>query len=227
MMEEGLSRRISPSRSSRLGSLACRQLTHLTLFLLCAAQLGLVFILLRERFIQSSALNSKCVGNESVTSSALRLSQNDERKSALLTAPAGKKSNGKYLLWESKVGTAYCHGGFHYSNGNLVLPSKGIYRVFLQITYESNADLNDNDGVVNLDNKVFLFHDSYPKDRPLLSSVDTISCKANHWTKSLHTSGTFELEANSTLRVTSENVNLISSKEYLVFFGVEFLQYFG
>ncbi|XP_077457203.1 uncharacterized protein LOC144074577 isoform X2 [Stigmatopora argus] len=197
MMEEGLSRRISPSRSSRLGSLACRQLTHLTLFLLCAAQLGLVFILLRERFIQSSALNSKCVGNESVTSSALRLSQNDERKSALLTAPAGKKSNGKYLLWESKI------------------------------TYESNADLNDNDGVVNLDNKVFLFHDSYPKDRPLLSSVDTISCKANHWTKSLHTSGTFELEANSTLRVTSENVNLISSKEYLVFFGVEFLQYFG
>ncbi|XP_077571569.1 lymphotoxin-alpha-like [Stigmatopora nigra] len=224
-MEEGLPRRISKSRSSRLGSLAVQQFTHLALFLVCAAQLGLVCILLRERFLQSSTLNSKCGENENGTPSALRLSQEDEQKSALLTAPVDKKTNGKYLLWESKKGNAYCHGGFLYSNGNLVLPSKGVYRVFLQITYESNGELDNYDGVVMLVNNVFLFHDSYPKDRPLLSSVDTISSNTNQWTKSLHTSGTFILEANSTLRVTSEYVNLISSKEYLVFFGVEILQY--
>ncbi|XP_057688425.1 lymphotoxin-alpha-like isoform X2 [Corythoichthys intestinalis] len=222
MMEEGMCRRNTKSRAVLSRTTAGQYCMYLALCLLCAAVFGLVLLLLRRGCPQSPAPDSKSEVHVDGTSSALRHSQKDEYQSALLTAPFGNKTNGKYLLWESKKGNAYCHGGILYSNGNLVLPSKGVYRVFLQITYESNGDFTC-EGFVKLVNKVFLYRVTYTKDVPLLASVDTVSCSTNQWSKSLHTSGIFDLEANSTLRVTSEHVNLISSKEYLVFFGAELI----
>ncbi|CAB1415263.1 unnamed protein product [Pleuronectes platessa] len=56
--------------------------------------------------------------------------------SAMLTV--GSNINGKCLKWESDLGLAHCHGGFNYDDGNLVVPRDGIYRVFLQITYQNH-----------------------------------------------------------------------------------------
>ncbi|KAK5870483.1 hypothetical protein PBY51_003425 [Eleginops maclovinus] len=140
--------------------------------------------------------------------------------SAMLTAPKGNKTDGQYLLWEKNEGTAFCHGGFDYSRGSLVVPRDGLYRVFLQITYEGKGwqecgrKLNCN---------VFVWQKSYIQDKPLLMSVDTIVSKKSRWEKSLYTAGLFNLEADSRLRVTSSCYEGIVFNEYHMFFGAELL----
>ncbi|XP_060927970.1 lymphotoxin-alpha [Limanda limanda] len=135
---------------------------------------------------------------------------------AMLTV--GSNINGKCLKWESELGVAHCHGGFNYYDGNLVVPRDGIYRVFLQITYES-LDLCLDD--LRLSSNVLFLGDSYNESMPLLSSVDTVSCSMKQWRKSIYTAGLFKLEANDRLYVTSSNPNLIVQDEHLVFFGAE------
>ncbi|XP_053276852.1 tumor necrosis factor ligand superfamily member 15 [Pleuronectes platessa] len=138
--------------------------------------------------------------------------------SAMLTV--GSNINGKCLKWESDLGLAHCHGGFNYDDGNLVVPRDGIYRVFLQITYQS-LDLCLDD--LRLSSNVFFLGDSYNDSVLLLSTFDTVSCSMKQWRKSIYTSGLFELEANDRLYVTSSNQNLIVEDENLVFFGAELL----
>ncbi|KAM7018148.1 lymphotoxin-alpha-like [Tautogolabrus adspersus] len=141
--------------------------------------------------------------------------------SAMLTAPNGVQSDGGLLQWESNIGNAYCHGGFIYSNGSLVVPRKGVYRVFLQITFESRRAPCSIGERLKLTNIVFLSRDNYCKNVSLLSSVDTVVCSEEPWSKSLFTAGLFLLEANSRLRVISSNSELIAKKEDQVFFGAE------
>lgn len=143
--------------------------------------------------------------------------------SAMLTAPRGNSTVGEYLAWESDDGAAFCHGGFSYSSGSLVVPRNGVYRVFLQITYESKGDFECPSDELRLHNTVFFIRDTYNKNVPLLSSVETVSCSMEQWSKSLYTSGLFSLEANGRLSVKSLYPELIVKKEYQVFFGAELL----
>ncbi|XP_051278341.1 lymphotoxin-alpha [Dicentrarchus labrax] len=145
--------------------------------------------------------------------------------SAMLTAPKGNITNGKYLEWETMDGNAFCHGGFNYSSGDLVVPRNGIYRVFLQITYERKEDhgCDHLDDEIRLRNKVFVYRETYKQYMLLLSSVDTVSCSMTQWTKSLYAAGLFSLEANCRLRVTSSHPQLIVPRESEMFFGAELL----
>lgn len=127
-----------------------------------------------------------------------------------------------YLEWESKLGNVHVEGGFNYSRGNLVVPRKGKYRVYLQITYEGELSRRCVGEELVLKNSVFLFSDSYPKDTLLLSSQDTVKCDMHSWSKSLYTAASFELEANSRLWVQSSHPNFISQKYVSTFFGAEF-----
>lgn len=136
--------------------------------------------------------------------------------SAMLTAYRGNQTVGDYLQWE----TGHCEGGFHYSNGDLVVPKDGFYRVFLQITYQSDGE-HCPKVEMKLNNKVRYFTDSYRMDTTLLSSDDTVRCSKEPWTKSLYTSGLFKLEANDRLRVTSNYRKFITRNHYEVFFGAE------
>lgn len=136
--------------------------------------------------------------------------------SAMLTAPRGNRTVGKYLQWE----IAHCEGGFQYSSGDLVVPRDGFYRVFLQITYHSDGEhcpLPE----MKLNNKVFSFMESYPEDTFLLTSDDTVRCSKDLWSKSLYTSGLFKLDANSRLHVTANYPEFIARNHYEVFFGAE------
>ncbi|XP_022075810.1 lymphotoxin-alpha-like [Acanthochromis polyacanthus] len=136
--------------------------------------------------------------------------------SAMLTAYRGNQIVGEYLQWE----IGHCEGGFHYSNGDLVVPKDGFYRVFLQITYQSNGE-HCPKAEMKLNNKVLCFTDSYPTDTPLLTSDDTVKCNKELWTKSLYTSGLFKLEANARLRVNATYPTFIARNNYEVFFGAE------
>ncbi|XP_019716476.1 tumor necrosis factor ligand superfamily member 15 isoform X1 [Hippocampus comes] len=215
---EQLSQR-NARRTSRLGQVGTICAVHLSLFMLSTALLVLVLVVLRGGCSQSPA--SKSVVHGGSLSSALRSRPHKNKvEAAMLTAPHDKKTVEEYLLWESVNGNAHLHGGFRYSNGSLVIPTKGLYRVFLQLTYESNTESKFD---LKLSNTVVLYHDSYPSDVTLLSSVDTVSHSTKQWSKSLHTSGIFLMKANSRLRVKSANANLISSEEHLVFFGAELL----
>ncbi|XP_041643974.1 lymphotoxin-alpha [Cheilinus undulatus] len=144
-----------------------------------------------------------------------------ETPSAMLTAPEGNTNDGVYLKWESRRGHAYCRGGFNYSSGSLVVPRSGVYRVFLQITFESRNVECPRDGVLRLINIVQLSRDNYPKNLSLLSSVDTVVCSLESWSKSVYTAGLFSLEANWKLLVKSSQPELIARSEDQVFFGAE------
>ncbi|KAG7461455.1 lymphotoxin-alpha-like [Solea senegalensis] len=137
---------------------------------------------------------------------------------AIIRAPCCNNTNGKYLLWEHEQGMARCLGGFHYSDGDLVVPRKGMYRVFLQITFASKTKCS---GELPLKIIVFALMESYNEDIHLLSSVDTVNCNMTQWKKSLHTTGIVYLEAKSRLRVKSSYPELIISDENFVFFGAE------
>uniref|UniRef100_UPI0037E98C13 lymphotoxin-alpha-like n=1 Tax=Semicossyphus pulcher TaxID=241346 RepID=UPI0037E98C13 len=153
--------------------------------------------------------------------SAEQQKQDSNSPSAMLTAP-GRISHGEYLEWESEVGNAYCHG-FNYSSGNLVVPRGGIYRVFLQITFENKTGACSPGGQIRLSNIVYVFRENYQKSVSLLSSVDTVMCSVEQWSKSLYTAGLFSLDANCRLSVKSSHPGLITQTEQLVFFGAELL----
>nr|XP_043873038.1 uncharacterized protein LOC122761914 isoform X2 [Solea senegalensis] len=89
---------------------------------------------------------------------------------AIIRAPCCNNTNGKYLLWEHEQGMARCLGGFHYSDGDLVVPRKGMYRVFLQITFAMNCNMTQwkkslhTTGIVYLEAKSRLrVKSSYPE----------------------------------------------------------------
>ncbi|XP_068617024.1 lymphotoxin-alpha-like [Brachionichthys hirsutus] len=150
-------------------------------------------------------------------------SDSHKNPSAMLTAARGEntESTGKYLKWESEKGHAFCNGGFSYSQGNLVVPRDGIYRVFLQITYEKKDNVSCE--TLSLINSVVYYRDTYPEDVTLLSSADTVSCSMEVWSKSLYASGLFNLEADGKLRVKASTPHLIIQREHEVFFGAELL----
>ncbi|CAJ1068734.1 lymphotoxin-alpha-like [Xyrichtys novacula] len=138
--------------------------------------------------------------------------------SAMLTAPRERNSGQKYLEWESEDGNAHCYGGFNYSRGSLVVPRRGIYRVFFQITHEGGAcDSKE----LKLINTVFMSKEKYKRDVPLLSSVNAVTCNPEWWSKSLYTSGLFLLDVNSRLAVKSTHSEFIAKGEEQVFFGAE------
>lgn len=137
---------------------------------------------------------------------------------SLLSASGTDYTDEKYLLWESKQGNTHCQGGFSYSNGNLTVPRSGIYNIFLQITYHCNDHQ-----VVLLKHTVHSVSDAYDIDSPLLSAEETVSHDPSGWSKSIYTSGSYYLKANSVLRVASTHLKHISKNEKLVFFGVHLL----
>ncbi|XP_028313909.1 LOW QUALITY PROTEIN: lymphotoxin-alpha [Gouania willdenowi] len=112
----------------------------------------------------------------------------------------GTTTIGKYLQWESNEGHAFCHGGFNYSSGLWWFPKKGIYRVFLQITYEGD-DCSEPE--INLYSRVFVHSERYPLHTALLSASDIVKCGPWTWRKSLYSAGLHKLEAKSRLHVNA------------------------
>lgn len=108
-----------------------------------------------------------------------------------------------------------------YSDGDLVVPRQGYYRVYVQMSFEGEADSCES-GVALLTCSVFYYHDSYRSQQLLLTAVDTTACPRK-WKKSLHSSSVFLLEANSRLRVTSSHSDHVLRNEYETFFGADLL----
>ncbi|KAM9743678.1 lymphotoxin-alpha isoform 4-T4 [Menidia menidia] len=140
---------------------------------------------------------------------------------ARLTAPREEKPEGEYLRWQFDLGHAYCRGGFNCSSEHLLVPREGYYRVSLQLTYEGECT-NDTSGK-RLVQEVYVFAEDYPQDVVLLSAVDTATCAASSWSKSLYTAGTFRLKAKDKLRVKAKQRRLLVKTESQVFFAAELL----
>ncbi|XP_069022147.1 lymphotoxin-alpha-like [Embiotoca jacksoni] len=145
------------------------------------------------------------------------------RPSAFLTAPVGDKSNGTVLLWSDSVDHAMCKGGFEYNNGRLTVPKTGLYRVFLQITYNRlNTGCPDTTHV--LYNELLHEPRSHSGKKILVKTVETMSVNKNEpWRKSIYTSGIFSLDVSDELYVIANHPECITSEQHEVFFGVELL----
>uniref|UniRef100_A0A3B4ATC3 THD domain-containing protein n=1 Tax=Periophthalmus magnuspinnatus TaxID=409849 RepID=A0A3B4ATC3_9GOBI len=109
------------------------------------------------------------------------------------------------------------------SNGNLSVSTEGLYRLYLQVTFEfihkaygKCQRCTDSEPMCDKDLKMFLeisvqrFSNSYKSFRTLLSSQDTMSC-SHDWSKTMITTGVFLLDANTKLRVKLQHSELCST----------------
>uniref|UniRef100_A0A3Q2Q2C0 Lymphotoxin-alpha-like n=1 Tax=Fundulus heteroclitus TaxID=8078 RepID=A0A3Q2Q2C0_FUNHE len=203
------------------------QFAAVVLLLLLGGVLALFLTFRLERPCASAPDSGTMVDADTHSSgTAEKMQQEDSAKqppSAMLTVLSHNNTFGKYLLWEDKLGQAYIEGGFSYSNGSLVVPRKGLYRVFLQLTFRIQSGECSKNEVLTLSNSVNVFKNSYPIDHLLLSTVDTVVCGHRSWEKSLFTSGLFKLDAKDKLRVTSTHPSYLDRKEQTVFFGAELI----
>ncbi|CAK6959653.1 Hypothetical predicted protein [Scomber scombrus] len=205
-----------------------RRLTQMTWFLavvlvvVVSAAALLVGLLLGQRAEPADKQLLKNPERYSFDSSNEHPKEMEDNPSAMLSVPVHIDPKLPYLDWDSKLGiTVHISGGFNYSNGNLVVPREGKYRIYLQITYEDDSGRCVRDEMI-LRNSVYVFMDSYQKKVLLLSSYDTVKCDMNTWSKSLYTAGSIKLEANSKLSVTSSHPEFISKNHVSTFFGAEF-----
>ncbi|KAK7933396.1 hypothetical protein WMY93_004292 [Mugilogobius chulae] len=127
-----------------------------------------------------------------------------------------------YSELKSEHGNTHLKGGMIVSNGNLSLPIKGLYRIYLQVTFDFDSENYDicEDDMVMVNISVKRCSNSYKQFRVLLASMDTLRCSQD-WSKSLITTGTFELEANTVLQVHINHNELVRKQDIYSFFGVE------
>lgn len=128
------------------------------------------------------------------------------------------------LEWENALGNAHAKGGMTYNGGRLNVPLKGWYRVYLQITFDFSLEKDSgmcDSHILYLNITVSRFSNSYQNFWPLLVSQDTMSCQ-HDWTRTLYTSGIFELDAQTQLHVTIQHSQLVTRfDDPFSFFGAE------
>lgn len=126
------------------------------------------------------------------------------------------QTSGDPLQWETELGNAFL-GGFNYSDGNLVVPRDGFYRVFLQVTFEIPNECENQ----ALSCTVLALSEDYPKYKEILKTDDFVECC--NCIKTLYTSALFSFKENTMLKVKTNGPYIISKDEKLVFFGAELL----
>uniref|UniRef100_A0A8C7ZA51 THD domain-containing protein n=1 Tax=Oryzias sinensis TaxID=183150 RepID=A0A8C7ZA51_9TELE len=125
------------------------------------------------------------------------------------------QTSGDPLQWETELGNAFL-GGFNYSDGNLVVPRGGFYRVFLQVAFEIPECENQ-----ALSCSVLALSEDYPEYKEILKTTDFAECC--NCIKTLYTSALFSFKENTMLKVITNRPYIISKDEKLVFFGAELL----
>lgn len=126
------------------------------------------------------------------------------------------QTSGDPLQWETELGNAFL-GGFNYSDGNLVVPRDGFYRVFLQVAFEIPNECENQ----ALSCTVLALSEDYPKYKEILKTDDFVECC--NCIKTLYTSALFSFKENTMLKVKTNGPYIISKDEKLVFFGAELL----
>ncbi|XP_061762348.1 tumor necrosis factor-like [Nerophis ophidion] len=199
-------------------------LVLLAVFLLSSAGVLLVALAMRRAGPTSlDTQSAKHAGRCSPDHRRQQQKDEDKNPSALLTVAEGNTTDGQYLRWGTEHHNAHLHGGFSYSDGSLVVPRTGLYRVYLQVTYWIPDDFKYDTCPLLLENIVYIFRTSYEEDMPLLSTKHTLGCSTKNRYETVYTAASFELDAQSKLRVTSTLEHLISVDATSVFFGAEFL----
>ncbi|XP_072289855.1 tumor necrosis factor ligand superfamily member 15 [Eucyclogobius newberryi] len=156
-------------------------------------------------------------------SEKLQSDQDFSHPSALLTIV--NETRPSFLEWRSDLGNGY-NKGMIISEENVIVPTNGMYRLYLQVTFDFFSHESSvkeeicEDDLMSLEISVQRLNNRYMHFRTLLVSKDTMSC-SHGWTKSMSTTGTFKLEANSLLRVQLLHKELVYNQDTHTFFGVE------
>ncbi|XP_024116074.1 tumor necrosis factor [Oryzias melastigma] len=138
---------------------------------------------------------------------------------AMLTV-AENQTSGQQIQWETEVGNAFYHGGFSYADGDLVVPRSGMYRVFLQVTFQIPKCENQ-----VLSCNVSSWSEAYPQYEEILKTDDFVKDNNSNMDckKTLYTSALFRFSTNTKLKVETNQLKFVVNDENLVFFGAEFL----
>ncbi|KAJ0067833.1 hypothetical protein NL108_011063 [Boleophthalmus pectinirostris] len=150
--------------------------------------------------------------------------------SALLTITERKP----FPEWQGEDGNAHITGHMTVSDGNLSVPTEGLYRLYLQVTFgfdhkqyeirqqcEGSDPICDKD-LMSLQIYVQSLSKSYMSFRTLLFSEETMSC-SHDWTKTMTTTGTFLLDAGTKLRVQLLHSEFVIDQDTRTFFGAELI----
>ncbi|XP_048850546.1 tumor necrosis factor ligand superfamily member 10-like [Brienomyrus brachyistius] len=140
---------------------------------------------------------------------------------AHLTALSDANVSSIYLPWEHEKGDAYLHL-FSYDRQKLALivPEKGRYSIYLQVTYREPHNLNCPDGgILRFLQAVYVWSDSYTKDRILMRAKDHIHCSRKSGVRTVTSTGVHWLEAGDRLMVFVSQKNLLEIDEKSLYFG--------
>ncbi|XP_055080209.1 tumor necrosis factor ligand superfamily member 11-like [Periophthalmus magnuspinnatus] len=210
--------------------LRAARLISVSMVLLLFMVLGILALLL----FGSPALSGQSKEPESPPNSpeALTGKQQSDRDVSYPSALLTITKRALYPEWQWEQGNAHLQS-MTVSNGNLSVSTEGLYRLYLQVTFEfihkaygKCQRCTDSEPMCDKDLKMFLeisvqrFSNSYKSFRTLLSSQDTMSC-SHDWSKTMITTGVFLLDANTKLRVKLQHSELVNNQDTHTFFGAE------
>lgn len=132
------------------------------------------------------------------------------------------------MKWSNNVGQAFSHGGLELKNNEIIIPKKGLYFVYSQVSFNVNCQVNE-ETTESEGETIYLRHavnrksNVYEKERPLLQAMRS-SCKRvaseERWYGAINLGAVFSLEQGDQLRTETSPLVSADDDSGKTFFGV-------
>ncbi|XP_060697331.1 tumor necrosis factor ligand superfamily member 15-like [Hemiscyllium ocellatum] len=138
----------------------------------------------------------------------------------LAKEPSFTEIDGQFsaLQWEDKNGLAFTEGQLIYQKPALIIPKKGSYFVYSQVSFRDTRR-----GVRNTTHITLIISkltSSYPEPTLLLSSTRSLFGNQNHWKVTIYLGAIFQLQSGDRLVVNVSSVALVDiTNDYKTYFG--------
>ncbi|XP_067825582.1 tumor necrosis factor ligand superfamily member 15-like [Heptranchias perlo] len=151
-----------------------------------------------------------------------QLPNTDEKPRAHLTAKITSFDyvDGEYLAlqWEDRNGLAFTKGELNYQNKALIIPKKGEYFVYSQVSFRGTGTRSNK--CEHITHIVTKLTSSYPEPTQLLSSTKSICEEQNRWLVPIYLGAIFQLDEGDRLVVNVSSVTQVDfTNEHKTFFG--------
>ncbi|XP_067868733.1 tumor necrosis factor ligand superfamily member 15-like [Heterodontus francisci] len=120
------------------------------------------------------------------------------------------------LQWEDRNGLAFTKGKLNYQNKALIIPEKGDYFVYSQVSFRGTGSKK----VEHITHIITKLTSSYPEPTQLLSSTRSIYGEQNLWHMAIYLGAVFHLDKGDRLVVNVSSVAQVDfTNEHKTYFG--------
>lgn len=130
------------------------------------------------------------------------------------------------LTWSDNIDQAFYQGGLKLKNNKIIIPKRGLYFVYSQVSFNVNCQVNRDEAegeIVHLRHVVNRETNVFDGKRPLLQAMRT-SCKRGtseeRWYGAINLGAVFNLEEGDQLSTETAPLKSIDGDSGKNFFGV-------